>query len=175
MGLDDASARSLRSQRNPKVEMKELKLGDTIETIATNLKWGLKYGLTIALVFTMIAAVSLVLVGEQAFDERGTSFLELIEFYALGGCVGGAILGLLRPLAATKLGTVFIGMCIGFCVWGGFLAQHIGLRNLEPFDYFTLAFAALIGGPFGASFFLRDQKSETSSTNKREGKEGRKK
>ena len=120
-----------------------------------------------AVVFVTIASVALVFVGEQSFVQRGTNYPELVGFYLLAGLLGGIALGLLRPFARTKVGIVVISMTVAFSVWSAFLAEFVGLRHLQVFDFLTLAFATVVCGPFGAAFFLPDKSNGSSDAGRK--------
>ena len=133
--------------------------------IQTNVKWGVKRGLTLALIFVAIASVAFIIGGEQSFAQRGVRFSDLIGFYLLGGLLGGLALGLLRPLARTKIGIVVISMAIAFTVWSAFLAAFVGISRLQVFDFLTLFFVTIVCGPFGAAFYFTEKTDEASGIN----------
>ena len=67
-------------------------------TLSENLEWGLWYGCAMAAAYSAIAILLFLLRGPKPFVHNGVSLLSTIAVYAIGGILGGFILGLLRPL-----------------------------------------------------------------------------
>jgi hypothetical protein len=81
-------------------------------TITKNLKWGLRWGLILAIAFTGIALVVALATGSQSDSRGGPSLVSLVGFYFLGGTVSGLLVGLLRPIIAHKPGAILVGTLV---------------------------------------------------------------
>lgn len=114
-------------------------------TITNNLKWGVRWGWTIAIAFTGIAVVLTVAAGPE--PRGGPSLPSLIGFYFLGGTVGGLLVGLLRPITAHKAGAVFVGTLVAAALLSLLDYLFIIKDHWQTVDTELVAILSLIGGP----------------------------
>ena len=114
-------------------------------TIINNLKWGVRWGLIIAIAFTGIAVVVTVIAGPD--PRGGPSVLSFISFYFLGGTVGGLLVGLLRPLIAHKAGAIFVGTIVAAAVLSLLDYLFVSKDHWQTVDTELVAILSLIGGP----------------------------
>jgi hypothetical protein len=80
-----------------------------LETLGRNVLWGLRNGALFGLIFSAWAVVELFVGGPETFSRQGTSFVEVIGLYLVGGSFAGAIVGMLRPFAYHRLGAAVVG------------------------------------------------------------------
>lgn len=74
-----------------------------------NLLWGVRWGAIMAFGYSLIAiAISILSLSTKLLHGQVTIF-QVVLTYWIGGIVGGAIVGLLRPLTRTKPGTALVG------------------------------------------------------------------
>ncbi len=133
--LDSLAARDLPSTR-------------VTTSILKNLKWGLRWGLTMAVGFTVIALFASIgrYLDPSAASEP--SLASLVGFYFIAGICGGLLLGLLRPIAKHKTGALFIGTAVVALYLALldylFYAATDGWRQV---DTILVVLGALFGGP----------------------------
>lgn len=123
-------------------------------SLLKNLKWGLRWGLTIAVGFTAIA-----LIGQLGcyLDPRANcepSPVSLVGFYFIGGTCGGLVLGLLRPIAKYKVGEMFLGTCIVAISFALLYYMYVVTDGWKPFDTILVAVVSLVIGPI-ATLIIR--------------------
>jgi peptidoglycan/LPS O-acetylase OafA/YrhL len=78
-----------------------------------NIVFGIKGGLSIAILCTAIATIALVLSMSDPFKGYRTTFVKGIAAYFTGGIVAGAVGGALRPLTRRSIGKLFVGGLVG--------------------------------------------------------------
>lgn len=83
-----------------------------------NLLFGIGFGLTFALLLSLYVAVLALVRGSLWIPEYEVSTLIVIKGYLVGGVLGGAVFGLLKPLARTTLTRTIMGMVVGIVVYG---------------------------------------------------------
>ena len=80
---------------------------------------GIGYGLGMAVIFSAFVGVMAVIRGSTHYDDPPTSTLQIIRSYFIAGTLGGALFGVLRPIARIgRLGAVLVGLVIGPFVYG---------------------------------------------------------
>lgn len=127
--------------------------------LARDLAWGVCSGLSVAAVFILIAGVQYVrylFTGGQGTSELQRSVLEevpiwkVVAFYLGAAVVSGTILGLLRPLTRSWLGTVTVGfLCaVPVIVGGTWFLGWLGRPTVGELVLFLglAAFYGLLGG-----------------------------
>ena len=77
--------------------------------IGADIRWGIREGL----ILTAIVFVPAMLVVIFRQEESWLQFLQVLAAYLLFGAGGGALLGLLRPSLARRLGATLVGSLIG--------------------------------------------------------------
>ena len=98
-----------------------------------DLKWGLGWGVGLAVFFSLYVAVLFVLdrIGTDNPSMGAQAFLLVIAAYLGGGLLGGVIAGLLRPASRWPLGAMAMGILIAF---PAFWAIGIILPYIDPSD-----------------------------------------
>jgi hypothetical protein len=130
-------------------------------TPAGDLRWGIKWGLSAALFFSICVTIVRLASGTQPFDEVGVSYGATVMAYVLLGAVGGCMLGVLRPLVARLWGAVLTGWLLAFMVYTA-LAALTGDRpwTRSSFMVVVLALVALlVGGAGGGAHWQRNQRA----------------
>lgn len=127
--------------------------------ILEDLHWGIRWGIYGAVFFTGLAAIPallrFLLNVEEVDGHRLPSFPVIIGLYLFGGVFGGAIVGLLRPLARSWWGMRLVGIvaAVPFC-----FAVSVALSGLswtQENPDFVIEFAIFWG--FAMSFAPGDQ------------------
>jgi hypothetical protein len=129
---------------------------NNVKTLS-NLAWGLKWGLWFALFFSLVACLMAALTGGEILERQGLSLPATIAFYVGGGCLGGAVVGLLRPLTAWKLGASLVGIVTMVPI-----SLILGSLLYGPLDQWDLnsrmgmaMFSVLLGGLGGHTLWER--------------------
>jgi hypothetical protein len=112
--------------------------------------WGARWGAIFGLVYATIALVILIFSGTKPFEAQGTTFVNTVIVYMVGGTAAGCVVGLLRPLANNRLGAAVIGFLAALPV--GALAS-IGSRvssfTLIGQSVVVVLFGLIVGVPAG--------------------------
>lgn len=82
----------------------------TAPTLARDLKWGVGYGLAFAAAYSAIVLVQYLVTGPGVVESRHITLGPTIAAYFVGGVVGGALVGLLRPFTRWRVGATLIGI-----------------------------------------------------------------
>jgi len=115
-----------------------------------NLKWGLRWGLTIAVGFTAIGLIGSIggLIDPTA--KTGPSIVSLVGFYFLAGVCGGLLLGLLRPITKYKVGAMFVGTAVfALCLALLDYIYYAATDGWKPVDTLLIALVSILCGPVG--------------------------
>lgn len=117
-----------------------------------DLRIGVKVGLGLAATFGIIATTTYILGGKAMFVARmKMGLLPILAMYLFGGLVGGLIIGFLRPLRSTSIGSFFIGTVSSIPVI--LLMVFVGLPRViwYPVGVIGGVIAALLMGGLGAA------------------------
>lgn len=93
--------------------------GPEPRSFAADLGWGVGWGAAYALILSAFVACQGVLDGGAAVASHRTTVPGVIAAYWLVGPAAGLLVGLLRPLTRTALGTAGVGALAGTLVYGG--------------------------------------------------------
>jgi hypothetical protein len=112
-----------------------------------NVRTGLAYGLGLATVLSCIVLVLVAVRGPQALRSYGIGLPLMLLGYYVSGVLGGAVVGLLLPLARWPLGAALVGVIAGSIVYAlaGWLVTGQGERAA------VLPGLTLIGAAVGAA------------------------
>ena len=118
-------------------------------TLLKNVEWGLRWGLTIAVGFTVVGLIGNVGCYLDPKANCEPSLAGLIGFYFSAGLSGGLILGLLRPIAKYKVGELFLGvLVVAICLT---LLNYRYVAGAWTIGHTILVLlVSLIVGPIGA-------------------------
>ena len=75
-----------------------------------DVRWGVAAGACFAALYSGMAVVLYVLAGPAQFGDKGLTLRATVAAYAAGGLAGGALVGLLRPLARWRAGAMLVGV-----------------------------------------------------------------
>lgn len=127
------------------------------DSFLSNLGWGVRLGLVFATLYSLYVAVLFVIVGSEPFDKRHTSVLTVIATYFLGGIIGGAVVGAMRPHTHARFAAILVGIVAAFFVVFGILVASQGLLwRWTGGAWFSLAFASVFLGSFGDNMFWKN-------------------
>lgn len=81
---------------------------------------GIKWGLMFASVLSLFVTAVYLFGGSAPFSAKGVTWAQVVLLYFAGGIVGGALVGLLLPLASTTtLGAGFVGWLASIPIGAG--------------------------------------------------------
>lgn len=83
---------------------------------AQNLRWGIRGGLVIAVVYCIWVTAVFLIQGSGPFERQGVTLLSVILTYLGVGATAGGVVGLLRPLTSHRLGAYLAGITAGIPV-----------------------------------------------------------
>lgn len=136
--------------------------------LVKNLKWGLRWGLTVAVGFTVIGALASTAASFDPTPRNDPSLLSFVGFYFLGGTAGGLLLGLLRPITEYKAGAIFVGTSLA-AVSIALLARIFVITDgWTMVDTVLVALYSVVAGPIATLMIweVRARRSTVSSNRK---------
>ena len=124
-----------------------------------NLHWGIRRGLGVATLYSAYVLVMAILQRSLHFEAYGgANVFQFVLIYAVGGLLGGAIIGALRPLNATAAGGALVGALasVPFCM--GALMLLEGIPTHWPRGMWVLlAIFSGVGALLGMHFATSEQ------------------
>ena len=118
--------------------------------LSQDLGWGIFWGLALAVGVTIVLVVLYALSGAQLFEDHDTTFGGVVAVYFGGGLVGGAVVGLLRPLTRWRWGAAAVGVVAALPVGLCCRLLRDGFAPWGPKDTVSVvAFALILGGTIG--------------------------
>lgn len=121
--------------------------GKQLILMIRNIYWGIRWGLAFAAVYCLYALGLFVARGSSHFERQDVTLPLLLAAYIFGGLLGGAIVGLLRPLTRSRLGSVFVGLSTAIPVAVGFRMADAGVTAWDSGDLRTVLIFSLVLGP----------------------------
>jgi hypothetical protein len=84
-----------------------------LNRVLSNIVTGALFGFSIGMMFSVYVSLLYVVRGSAPFERLEVSVLSVVVFYLLGGIAIGSLVGLLLPLAKSRLGAVLVGSVAG--------------------------------------------------------------
>lgn len=125
------------------------------ESAIVNLKWGLKGGIAVALVYCAWVTVVYAVNGGGPFERHGVDYRGTVLLYLGAGIVSGAIVGLLRPLIRNNIGAYLVGVIGALPIGAGTAMLVTGLPRYWGFDDWILVPLISIGAGIALGSELR--------------------
>lgn len=125
-----------------------------------DIQWGLSWGAALASLFALYVIVLFLLRGSEPFDGLGVSLSAVLSVYFFGGLAGGAVVGLLRPMATSCFASMAIGILVAAPIASGIVfslagpPSHWGDSHIFAAVFMTLLYG--IGGGYIAWTFWRN-------------------
>lgn len=121
--------------------------------LLTNVRRGVRMGISVAIGFSIIAAVLSLAFRENAFESIHTSFLGGIAMYFVAGVGLGVVGGALTPVMSSNIGLAVVAMLLGWLANFFIQTTEKGLSVLGHYDWFTAAGFAVLAIPI--AFYTR--------------------
>ena len=121
-----------------------------------DVRWGVRTGVGLSLVFCAWIVVLMVLNGGLTLQMSGGhafNALAVIALYLGSGVVGGAIVGLLRTFASTRIGAAVTGFLVALPVFTAVFLMILGFVQWTRLWSVIVVVASLLVGPFVALGF----------------------
>src|ERR1700680_491740 len=112
-----------------------------------NLKWGFRWGITMAVGFTAIGLIGSIGGLIDPTTKTEPSLVSLVGFYFIAGACGGLLLGLLRPITKYKVGAMFVGTAVIAICLALLDYIYVATDGWKPVDTILVAFVSLLCGP----------------------------
>jgi RsiW-degrading membrane proteinase PrsW (M82 family) len=116
-----------------------------------NVLWGVKAGLFFASFYSLFVLLLYAFRGEEPSESKGVSLLAVVVTYFIGGVLGGAIVGLLRPFTRERWGAIVVGMIAALPVVLGFsFAMYGSIATWEGSTWGGTLLTTVVLGTIGA-------------------------
>lgn len=115
--------------------------------ISADVRWGLTLGWLGAGLLSLWVLGLALLSGSTLFEKYGMSVWGILLAYLAAGTLGGALLGVLRPLTRTRPGGALVGALVGICFYGAVAVAADGWAAFDP--WFALVAGIPVGGAVG--------------------------
>ena len=118
-------------------------------------------GLSFSVAFSVLAAMAFVilLINREAGAlkrDTGLNFPEILLLYVAGGLVGGVLIGLLRPLRSTAVGSFVLGSISAFPCFMGYILMTYPRTEWYPFGVLAaLGGSMALCGSLGFWFYFK--------------------
>jgi hypothetical protein len=119
--------------------------------VLANVVWGLKRGALFALAFALGIGVAVLAQGWSAFRAYHPSVVEVLVCGLGTWLLGGAAVGLARPLAQSSMGYLIVATIGGVFVAGAIVVMVVG------FSYFSLGTTLVAGYVLGRRIWFLDR------------------
>ena len=117
---------------------------------------GALFGLGMAAIYVAYVVVLYLLRGSAPFDKLHTSLLVVILSYVILGPVAGAVVGFLQPLAATRIGSMFVAFVGASVVYFGIgIAMSGPPQRWSGWDWASVPILGLIFGVILGSWYYK--------------------
>ncbi len=120
-----------------------------MNSLRTNVSWGLRWGLSVALVYSAYVLVLVLLRGNGVLTDQGISLSQVLTVYGITGIFGGLAVGLLRPLGRYLVGAAVIGYIVAALLFFCFGLIDAPLSEWQRDDVTEVLVLAAILGPAG--------------------------
>lgn len=113
--------------------------------------WGVGWGLAFALVYIAFVLLLYAVRGTVPFERHQVTLPGVIATYFAGALTAGTIVGMMRPLTATRLGAIVTGAIAAVPVYLGFGIAVDGWFTAWSADEWSTVWglAPLMGGTLG--------------------------
>ena len=114
-------------------------------------------GVSMGILFCLVALLILLFRGPQPFDSNHVSVVRLLAAYVLAGVLGGLLVGLALPLTRWMPGAALVAFLVMFVIW--FIVGW-SMSPQKPFLAIvqtSAVLAAAFGLPIGVGFWYQDR------------------
>jgi hypothetical protein len=115
-------------------------------------------GLSMGVLFCVVALVILFFRGHRPFDANHVSVMKLLGAYLLSGALGGLVVALTLPLARWMLGAALMAFLVMFLVW---FVVGLSISEQKPILAIvrtSVVLAAAFGLPLGVGFWFQERR-----------------
>ena len=123
--------------------------------VVENFIWGLYWSLCATVVLCALALVVYLLAGAAPFRATEVSLTAALLGYAIAGAVVGLVLGGLRPLTRSPVGSSLVGFVCAAVVALSLRVADKGLASWTDRDLLVSLVFALLFGPAGGVYLRR--------------------
>jgi hypothetical protein len=118
-------------------------------SVSSDLRWGLKWGLLFAAIVALWPLALLVIGAVTTFRANGVTFVAVLGLYLSSGVLGGALLGLCRPMLRSQIGAAVVGVLVAHILMAGAALLTQGHpASWDPADWVAIVVTAV---PLGAA------------------------
>jgi hypothetical protein len=133
-----------------------------LSALGENTLWGVRRGLALACVYSAYVIVVASMQRSIWLDGYGATVYELLLIYFAGGVIGGAVIGVLRPLNSNAAGGALIGALASVPFWVGTLIPVAGMpTRWDKGDWIVLFILVGLGALVGLHFATKDRRKSS--------------
>lgn len=114
-------------------------------------------GVSLGVLFSLVALLILLFRGDQPFDSNHVSVVRLLAAYLLAGALGGLVVGLSLPLTRWMPGAALMAFLVMFVVWFVVGLSISPQGPLLAIVRTSVVLAAAFGLPIGVGFWYQDR------------------
>ena len=114
-------------------------------------------GVSLGIMFCLVALLILLFRGQQPFERNNVSVLRLMGAYLSAGALGGVVVGIILPLTRWMLGAALMGFLVMFVVWFLVGSSISPGKPLLGIIHTSAVLAAAFGLPIGVGLWFQDR------------------
>lgn len=109
---------------------------------------GAMSGLTVGVVFSLLATLDYASRGNEAFVSRGTSYGALVSTYLVGYPLAGVLAWMMMPIARSAMGAMFVGAVSVLPLMAGVRLAFWGVASWGTMDELLFGLGIVTGAYF---------------------------
>ena len=114
-------------------------------------------GVSMGVLFCVVALLILLFRGHQPFDANHVSVVRLLGAYLVAGAVGGLLVGLTLPLTRWMPGAALMAFLVMFVVWFVVGLSISPQGPLRAIVHTSAVLGAAFGLPIGVGFWIQNR------------------
>src|SRR5689334_1263979 len=118
-------------------------------SFASNLVWGVGFGLAFAAVYSLYVVVLYFAEGSRPFDQLHTTLAMVIATYVIGGLASGTVVGAMRPFLHIRFVAILVGITAAVFVFFAAAVASDGMPwHWRIIEWESIAVCSLLLGSF---------------------------
>jgi quinol-cytochrome oxidoreductase complex cytochrome b subunit len=137
--------------------------------IAEDIRWGFSNGMLLTTILCGFMCIMALLRRSVYYSKYGITLWTILGLYLVSGCIGGCLVGLLRPFARSRIGAMFVGSIIMIPFYTMAMMTQAGPpAHWHHADILDISLCSiLLGSTLGYIWWGRAHKSKEIDTSSR--------